>query len=95
MDLMSPEQEQSPSTVETQRWIPVTLGLSPETVMWIDSIRAQLGGRSRGIAIEQLLRELREQTTPSIRESRWAVGDWPNLIGRVARKLRLRRKTHP
>jgi hypothetical protein len=36
----------------------ITIELSRETLVWIDELRVQLGFRSRGIIIEQLLLEL-------------------------------------
>ena len=93
--VMTQNKRESAPSPEHDHKIPVTIHLSPATLEWIDAIRRQLKVRSRGVIIEQLLQEIREQTTPSIRESRWAVGNWPNPIGRVARKLKLLLKPRP
>lgn len=48
----------SSESLESRRKIRITIELSPHTVAFIDSIRAELGFRSRGIIIEKLLDEL-------------------------------------
>lgn len=58
---MKEEQNLSPSTTPASgERVRTTIELSRETLAWIDDLRVQLGFRSRGIIIEQLLLELKQ-----------------------------------
>jgi hypothetical protein len=47
---------------DRQELVPVTLELPRDIVDWIDGLKLELGFRSRGVIVAQLLREL---ATPS------------------------------
>lgn len=58
---MNAEQTLPATPQDSDERVRITIELSRETLAWIDDLRAQLGFRSRGIIIEQLLLELQPQ----------------------------------
>ncbi len=58
---MNTEQTLPATPPHSDERVCITIELSRETLAWIDDLRAQLGFRSRGIIIEQLLLELQPQ----------------------------------
>lgn len=50
--------------LEQDERVRLTIELSASTVAWLDHLRLQMGFRSRGVIIEQLLRELGAQAEP-------------------------------
>jgi len=58
---MNQEKPLSSASPDSEQMVRVTIELSAATVAWIDELRVQLGLRSRGIIIEQILQELQPQ----------------------------------
>ncbi len=58
---MNEEQSLPATPPDPDERVRITIELSRETLAWIDDLRVQLGFRSRGIIIEQLLLELQPQ----------------------------------
>jgi|LauGreDrversion4_2_1035121.scaffolds.fasta_scaffold394052_2 hypothetical protein len=58
---MNAEQTLPATPQDSDERVRITIELSRETLAWIDDLRVQLGFRSRGIIIEQLLLELQPQ----------------------------------
>lgn len=65
----------------------VTIELSSRTIAFIDSIRDELGFRSRGIIIEQLLDELIIDHEPERRSALQAALPWWSRITRFIARL--------
>lgn len=70
----------------------ITIELSRETLEWIDDLRVQLGFRSRGVIIEQLLLELRP---PSDGSGLGRPGAGSGLLARASRFLGFLRSRIP
>jgi metal-responsive CopG/Arc/MetJ family transcriptional regulator len=50
--------------LEQEERVRLTIELSASTVAWLDHLRLQMGFHSRGVIIEQLLRELGQEIDP-------------------------------
>jgi len=55
---------ESSEQLEQDERVRLTIELSASTVAWLDDLRLQMGLRSRGVIIEQLLRELGAEAEP-------------------------------
>jgi metal-responsive CopG/Arc/MetJ family transcriptional regulator len=55
---------ESSEQLEREEMVRLTIELSASTVAWLDDLRLQMGFRSRGVIIEQLLRELGPEPEP-------------------------------
>jgi hypothetical protein len=80
---------QPATSPDSEQKVRVTIELSSRTITFIDSIRDELGFRSRGIIIEKLLDELIIDHEPERRRAPQAALPWWSRITRfIARLMR-------
>jgi len=89
---MNEEQNLPATPPNSGERVRITIELSRETLAWIDELRVQLGFRSRGIIIEQLLLELQPSAEDSdLGQPRSGSG----LLASASRFLRFLRERIP
>ena len=59
---------ESSDQIEQEEMVRLTIELPVSTVAWLDNLRLQMGVRSRGFIIEQLLGELGPEADPGNQE---------------------------
>ena len=84
LKIMKGKQTLPVATSASGERVRVTIELSRETLEWIEDLRVQLGFRSRGFIIEQLLSELR---SPSDSSGLGRPRDGSGLLARASRFL--------